>query len=46
MSAQTAELMHRPIMDVPNAASILSFGGISITNIIELNAYGISTNVL
>ena len=46
MSAQTAESMNTPIMDAPNATSILSFGGITITNIIELNAYGISTNVL
>ena len=46
MSAQTAESTDTSIMDAPNATSILSLAGIAIANVIEQDAYGMSTNVL
>ena len=46
MSVQTAESMDTPIVDASNAASILSLGGIAIINIIGLDEYDISINVL
>ena len=46
MSAQTAESMDIPIIDVQNAASILSLGSTLSLGVIELDTHGISANVL